>query len=341
VTTGTQETAELVGALVEDVTPVGAVGAAKILRLAGRREGIDLWPSPGSGARAALFKPSHLINLLLALQFGRAAHAAETVARYRAVPRRGTPCETMLENSLVRPDEDAPIPPSFWRMTTTRTVRMRPEYLTEFAGWFPDTLGAAFDTVLLSAANPNIPEASRGLLRGSAIEVAPGRSPRADVVLRTWRGSDLEVRTRYAPPAPETPAERDAQMIPSLVFFRGELFEKLATILVGTWVAGGYDALLEPGGPPMSAADETAASPAREAAAPGDPPATTDGCPTQAHPRHEREKPQPPSVSRVGHLPLTDWGVTDADKGRNGAAAAAAAQARRAARRSQAGAGVS
>jgi hypothetical protein len=339
VATGSQETAELVGALVKGATAVNALNAAKILRTGSRGRDLGLWPSPGSGRRIAFFEPEHLTNLLLALACGKAARAVETVKRYREIPRAGDPRAIVVESREVRPAANALVDPRLYPTATTFVEAPKPELLTQMPSYFPNTLGLLFDNLILAwVGSPEPSEDVRVWMREQHIVVALGPSPWAEFVMRGGPGTEgVEVRDRYAVAAT---AELHASTTEPLVFFRGALFERLAAILVGTWAEGAYP-VLTTGGQPVSV-DETAAALAGAAAAAGDPPATADGCPGQAHPTGERDKPQPPpSVSRIGHLPQNDWGVVTDDEGRNGAALAAAAQARRDAGRSQADANLS
>jgi hypothetical protein len=189
-------------------------------------------------------------------------------------------------------------------LTTLITSVERPEFLTMFPKLFPDTLGQLFDNLITEFAHPAMTETGRACLQQTEILVALGRRPWAEVVLRGLPASGTDtitLFTRYEMPL--AAEQRDAPMTRPQVVFDGALLDRLAAIWVGTQAAA-------PG--PILSTDETAASPAREAAVSGDPPAYADGCPQQAHPRGERDKPQPPSVSRVGHLPLDDtWRVPD------------------------------
>jgi hypothetical protein len=321
VATGIQLTAELVGALVEGATPEGALNVAKILRMAGRRLGLDLWPSPGSGKRAADFTAGHLTNLLLALACGVPTQAVETVQRFSTIPRAGPPREHWQESQEFAHDANILQGPEIYasaplRTTTTVVTRDRDDLLAKSPDFFPDTLGQLFDHFVTQWADPGTSEATRTVLRKATVLVALGRRPWAEYVQSGIPGADGLLYLRYAE-ADLPSAELAAPTTRRQVVFDGALFERLGAIWVGTLVAAPSPIILTTGGQALSA-DETAASLAGEAAALGDPPAMADGCPSQVHPIGEREKPQPPSVSRIGHLPPDNWRVSD--EGRKGAA---------------------
>jgi hypothetical protein len=306
VATGSHVTAQLVGTLVEGVTPEGALNVAKILRTAGGRLGIDLWPSPGSGVRTSPFRPAHLANLLLALTCGIPAHAAETAIRLRDIPSEERLRARWRQSQEVDLGVNALIDPATYpevyaaaqpRTITTLVEQDLPNLLAQFPEIFPSTLGGLFD-FLIALGDPRSAETTHTMLRKVSILVAPGRWPWAEFVQRGLPGADeLEVCLRYAAPVP-TSAEPVAPMAQTQVVFDGILFAYLGAILAGTR--------------PDRSTNETAASPAREAAAPGDPPAAeADGCPQQAHPM-AREIPSQPSAARVGHLPANTWRGIDA-----------------------------
>ena len=294
---GTQRTAELVGTLVR-ATPEAAKHTAKILRSAGVRP--ELWPSPGRGVRNATFTPTHLVNLLLALGCGDPIRAVDTVAAFRNLRTDDTVYRThtrreKLNALMMRGDG--------YQEVTTRT--------TSGTLLLPGpTFGAVLDLMVEKLASADMPATLRADLRAATIVATIEPYPSAEIFLPL---GDITDSQRYRMHPQQIDLTEGSVSALHRAFY-GTAIETLATV----W--NDAKALRKTGLP----ANETAASPGREAAAARDQPAEADGCSVQAHPTGEREKSQSPSVSRLGHSQQLDWKLTDAEERKAAAFDAAA-----------------
>ena len=223
-----------------------------------------LWPAPGRGVRNAAIEVEHLTNLLVALACGDPVRAVETVGLVRGMGRIGEPFGMQVKQ-----------PPN----------ALQPPEMPQDV---PDTLGGVLDWLVQVFAAPGLDEETRYLFQRSEVLVVTKPEPYA---LLTLDGRYLAYSYLYAllparwdelpgPGKPETLKQQHA--------LSGYAFERLADI----WNEfRGHS----------PSANETAASPAREAAAARDQPAKADGCRVQTHPRGEREKSPTPSVWQVDH----------------------------------------
>jgi hypothetical protein len=315
---GTQRVAELVGELVH-ATPEAAKHTAKVLRSAVRPDGkrLGLWPSPGRGVRTAAFTATHLVNLLLALSCGEPVKAKETVT----LLRRLRPMQTNFIR--VERREGHPnlllFPSAAWQTTFIETPGENPVLPGDCLGECLDFMVEAF--AVNAAYGYHRVGANYGHeLRSIEVQITVEPQQSAEITRTT---DALIERTSYrlTPTQPDLLEQSHQSWTELKRIFYGVAFEALANIWNETKASMG-NAL------PTSGQDaptnETAASPGREAAAARDRPAEADGCSMQAHPTGEREKSQPPSVSRLGHSQQPDRRVAD-DEPREGAAFDAAA----------------
>jgi hypothetical protein len=315
---GTQRMAELVGELA-NATPEAAKHTAKVLRSAVGPDGkrLGLWPSPGRGVRTAAFTATHLVNLLLALSCGEPVKAEKTVTLLRGL--------RPMQTNFIRVERREGHPNLLFTGVAGQTT-----FIEETRGEDPvlpgDCLGECLD-FLVEAFAVN---AAYGYHRVGAKYGHELRSIEVQITVEPQQSAEITRTTealiectsyRLTPAQPDLPEQSHQSLSKLKRIFDGGAFEALAHIWNDAKASMG-NALPTSG--QGASTNETAASPGREAAAARDRPAEADGCSVQAHPTGEREKSQPPSVSRLGHSQQPDRRVAD-DEPREGAAFDAAA----------------
>ena len=251
---GTRRTAERVGELVR-ATPEAAMHTSKILRTAATSDGVrlGLWPNPGSGIRRTTFTPGQLVNLLLALGCGEPTHAMDTVAAFRSLSTDGKLYRTHTRreklNALMMMGDG-------YQEIVTRT--------TSDNVFLPGpTFGDDLDFMVEMLASPNTTADLRELLKLSTIVITIEPYQSAEIFFHFGDFTDSQryrMRSQQIELLSLEQEERGASALHRA--FYGSAMETLGIIWNDTKAA------LHKKGPPTN---ETAASPARDAAAPNQP----------------------------------------------------------------------